>query len=230
MFSRLSAKLANTLLHWLFLAAPQMSLDERMISAFENLLQSAQSNPGLGTLSYDCPYPKYLFLHYVVTHKPILLHGSNWRNIEVLEPRPQTDFNGRPMTAVFASGDGIWPIFFATLDHSSYRGSLRNGCFVVENHLQAARRYYFFSLNKEYHTENPWCDGMIYLLPSGAFKPTSQGIVRFDEWASETSVKPLAKLPVSPQDFPFQASVAWHDEKESITTSWLRFKKRQAAA
>jgi hypothetical protein len=39
--------------------------------------------------------------------------------------------------------------------------------------------------------------------------------------------QPLARLPLSPTDFPQLLNVMSHDEKESIITAWLRFKRRQ---
>ena len=77
------------------------------------------------------PYPRRKFLRYLVHHHPVLLHGANRSDLCTLEPRRQSDFNGRILTTVFASGDGLWSLFFATLDLAGYRGSLCNGCFVV---------------------------------------------------------------------------------------------------
>ncbi len=160
-------------------------------------------------------------------YKDILLHGSTNKDLDVLEPRRQTDFSGRGVTAGFASGDGIWPMFFAIVDRSNVRGSLRNGCFVVTNLRGRTKRFYFFSINQEMLRRPSWTDGMIYVLPRAPFKQTSTGVVRFAEWASEEPVRPLAKLPIGPKDFPFLNNVTGHAEEESIYASWVRFKQRQ---
>ncbi len=223
----LKARSASVVLGHLFLSLPELKLDEVKIRAFEQAFRSAVRIGGGGVIDYNCDYPKADFLRYLVSHKGVLLHGSNSLDIDTLLPRKQLDFNGRPMIAVFASGDGVWPIFFAILDHGRYRGSMRNGCFVTGDGKGPDRRFYFFSVNREMLQQHPWTDGMIYVLPRTPFCQTSRGAVRFDEWASEEPVQALARLPVSPADFPFLSNVADHDEKESIYVSWLRYKRRQ---
>jgi hypothetical protein len=223
----LTASIASVVLDRLFFTLPDLKLDPGKVQAFEHIFQAACQDGAGRNLDYDCEYPKSEFLRYLVAHKPVLLHGSNSQSIETLLPNQQTDYNGRRMTAVFATGDGVWPIFFAVLDQASYSGSLRNGCFVVTDHKGAERRFYFFSINAEMRRRRPWTDGMVYVLPRGSFEPTSRGTLRFDEWASPDPVQPLVKLPVSPSDFPFLHAVTGHDEGESIYVSWWRFKKRQ---
>ena len=223
----LKAHAASIVLGHLFLSMPEPELDEFQVQAFEQAFQSAG---GGALLEYSCDCPKADFLRYLVSHKDLLLHGSNRADIDILLPRKQTDFNGRPMTAVFASGDGVWPMFFAVLDHERFRGSMRNGCFVTADGKGPDRRFYFFSINQEMLQLQPWTDGMVYVLPRASFRQTSRGAVRFDEWASEEPVEPLARLPVSPADFPFLPNVAGHDEEESIYASWLRYRRRQADA
>ncbi len=223
----LKARSASLVLGHLFLSLPELELDEPKVRAFEQLFQSAVRVGGGDVIDYSCDHPKADFLRYLVSHKGVLLHGSNSEDVDILLPKRQLDFNGRPMTAVFASGDGVWPIFFAVLDHDRFRGSMRNGCFVIADGKGSDRRFYFFSINREMLPQRPWKDGMIYVLPREPFSQTSRGAVRFDEWASEEPVQPLAKLPVSPADFPFLPNVAGHDEKESIYISWLRYRRRQ---
>lgn len=226
----LKARAASIVLGHLFLSMPDLELDEFRVRAFEQALQSAAATGARALIDYSCDYPKADFLRYLVSHKELLLHGSNTADIDMLLPKRQSDFNGKPMTAVFASGDGVWPIFFAVLDHERFRGSMRNGCFVTADGKGADRRFYFFSINQEMLQLQPWTDGMVYVLPRASFRQTSRGAVRFDEWASEEPVQPLARLPVSPADFPFLPNVAGHDGKESIYTSWLRYRRRQPGA
>lgn len=223
----LKTRAASAVFGCMFLSLPDLEYDEERAQAFEQLFQSACQAGAGNVVDYDCAYPKADFLRYLVSYRNVLLHGSNRADISTLHPRRQSDFAGKPVTAVFASGDGVWPIFFATLDHELYRGSLRNGCFVIADGMGLERRFYFFSINQEMLPCNPWIDGMVYILPREPFGQTSRGAVRFDEWASEEPVEPLAKLPVSPADFPFLLNVAGHDERESIYVSWLRFKRRQ---
>lgn len=220
----LKARAASLVLGHLFLSLPELELDQFKVRAFEQAFQSV----GGGDL-IDCgpDYPKADFLRYLVSHKDVLLHGSNRGDVDVLLPRRQLDFAGSSMNAVFASGDGVWPIFFAVLDSDRFRGSMRNGCFVTADGQGAERRFYFFSINREMLQQHPWTDGMIYVLPRAPFRQTSRGAIRFDEWASEEPVQPLAGLRVSPADFPFLPNVTGHDEREPTYVSWLRYRQRQ---
>jgi len=120
-----------------------------------------------------------------------------------MEPKPQTDWSGVPMTAVFASSDGIWPMFFALLNQANWRGSIRNACLVVGEPLQVEERFYFFSINTDVFATGAWSDGMIYVVPRVTFVPTSSGPIQFDEWASHEQAPVVAKIPVTPADFPF---------------------------
>ena len=226
MISKLKIGIVDKILKMVFFTAPELKLDLEKKKIFDNLISSMNRSNKL-EIDYPSPYPKHEFLRYLVKNHPVLLHGSNNTEIEELSPRPQSDWNGKRIEAVFASGDGIWPMFFATVKQKGYHGSFRNGCFAVKLDESRENRYYFFSLNKAFQEKNPWQDGMIYILPKQSFNQTSTGAVRFDEWASPQPVKPIAKLRINPQDFPFLRNVSWHDEKEKIYISWLKYKHRQ---
>jgi hypothetical protein len=226
----LRSRMATALCKRLFLAAPDEELGDLQKQAFDHVFERAVAGGQGSTVRYDRDHPKHQFLRYLVEHRSVLLHGSNRPDIEVLEPALQTDYSGQQMCAVFASGDGIWPLFFAVVDHAKYRGSLRNGCWVITDHRGTSQRFYFFSLNRAMLKLGPWTDGTVYILPRQGFTQESRGVVRFDEWASETAVRPVAKLPVTPEDLPFLPQVTGHEEKESMVVSWLLFKRRQKKA
>ncbi len=228
--TRLKARLASAVLGHLFLRIPDLKLDNAKAQAFESLFRKDREGREGCLIEYDCAYPKSEFLRYIVAHKNVLLHGSNSFGIDTLLPKEQTDYAGKPRTAVFATGDGVWPIFFAVLDQVNFRGSLRNGCFVVTGPNGTEERFYFFSLSDTLWEQQPWTEGMIYVLPRDAFQKTSIGTTRFDEWACEEPVRPLARLPVSPGDFPFLNNVTPHRERESVYISWLCYKMRQKRA
>lgn len=225
--NRIKAQLATAFFKLLFLPAPELTLTDAKIQAFDRLFQSALDvGPG-SLIDYQIEFPKHEFLRYLVTRRGVLLHGSNRSDLDTLLPKEQTDWSGKRITAVFATGDGIWPVFFAVLDLSDYRGSLRNGCFVVAPPKGELKRFYFFSINADMLKKAPWIDGTIYILPREPFESTGGGVVRFDEWASPEPVKPLARLPVSPEDFILLPNVTGHDEGESVYISWIKFKRRQ---
>lgn len=227
MTKKLMVFFTDILFRSLFLTSPAYPLDKHRIKTFNDLFELLVSSGNELQFDNQCPYPKYEFLQFIVREKPVLLHGSNQTNIKELVPKEQLDWNGRLMKAIFASSDGIWPMFFAIVDHQQYRGSLRNGCFVIQQEDSIEKRYYFFSLNKDYQHKNPWQEGMIYIVLKEPFQKTGKGRVRFDEWASRLPVKPIGKIKIYPEDFPFLENVSWHSENESMIKSWLFYKYRQ---
>ncbi|NJM41637.1 MAG: hypothetical protein HC853_13195 [Anaerolineae bacterium] len=209
-------------LQQLFVQLPSPKWDDKTVRAFEQAYRATKQGE---VVQLDPSLHKHEFLRYLVAHHPVLLHGSNHADIDELTPRSQTDFDDNPVNAVFATGDGVWPMFFAIVDQKTFRGSMRNGCFVVDTDAEP-QRYYFFSVYKEWLAQNAWCDGTIYVLPKATFRKSDTNGIRFDEWISEVPVQPLMKLPIAPTDFPFLSRVAGHNERESILVSWLRYKKR----
>ncbi|MBN1483700.1 MAG: hypothetical protein JXA37_03175 [Chloroflexia bacterium] len=220
--------LASKLGRRLFFSSPPLSLDAEKKEAFTETFRLALQCPGGQILPYDIPYPKWQFLRYLVEQEDVVLHGSIRGDIEVLEPRKQTDYSGKQVTAVFGSRDAIWPLFFATVDLTGYRGSLRNACWVIADPAGQEQRFYFFSLNQDMLRHDIWIPGTIYILPGASFEPTDRSPVRFDEWTSEQAIHPIARLPVEPPDFPFRNMVSGHPEDESILKTWWRYKRRLA--
>jgi hypothetical protein len=163
-------------------------------------------------IQYDLPYHKAEFLRYVVEQYPVLLHGSFDTTIKMLEPRQANDtiksFGNQK--AVYAVVDPILPIFYAIRDiqGKGFSNSIQSGCRTTISNGVTTREY-FFRLHPDDLKNQPWADGMVYILPKEGFV---QGINErgnpIDEWASPVPVKPLAKLPVTPADFPYLDQVA----------------------
>jgi hypothetical protein len=186
---------------------PILRLDKQERQLFDRLFFDtlARHDESIPRVQYACPYPKHAFLQYLVECHNILVHGSNRPDIDRLEPRAEGDNAGRIIYAVFAASDGIWPMFFAILDRKSYPFSVNNGC-----RREPEGKVYYFSTSTLY--DQPWTDGMMYILPQDSFEqirdvdgnPTEQ-------WMSRTAVRPMAKLSVTPTDFPFLQEVQYHD-------------------
>jgi hypothetical protein len=196
-----------------YLRAPVMDVDPAAAREFDAMFDRALARGENSVISYTSDRPKHEFLTYLVERRGLLMHGSNRTALDVLKPRTQTNYLGRPVRAVFATADGLWPMFFAVLDREIYEGSLRNGCFWVTNSDGARQKCYHFSINAAMLEREPWNDGMIYLLSREGFQQERdpQGEL-LEEWVSEKPVRPLARLPVAPQDFPFLRQVQGHDE------------------
>lgn len=140
----------------------------------------------------------------------MLLHGSA-AEIEVFEPREQTDWDGRPTRAVFATSDGIWPIFFAIADRRAV-ASLRNGCLPTRHGSR-----YWFSVEPKAGAAEVWRDGYVYVLPREPFRTHPLAA----EWTTPVAVTPLTRFPVGPHDFPFLDRVGRHERSESVArTMW----------
>ncbi|WP_096154498.1 MULTISPECIES: hypothetical protein [Bacillus] len=194
----------------------ELNLSEEAVNEFDEIYNKFSLTANRNFISYNSDYPLYQFLFYLIENKDVLVHGSNSSMISTFEPKESTLFNGKPIKAVFAASDSVWSLFFAVKNRREYNGSLRNLCTTVPTR-KGIKRYYYFSINHE-DVEDIWTNGTIYILPKESF---GRGGIA-DEWVCEQSVKPLAKLSVTPNDFPFLDKVSTHKESESILKTLLR--------
>lgn len=226
MHEALTAFAARLLFGPLLRREPPLALDAAKRAAFESRAARVLSGEG-PILEWDLAYPKHEFTRYLVAHHPVLLHGTPRTGVERLEPAEQTLFDGTSATAVFASDDGIWPIFFATIDRGQYSGpySLRNAA-MVAGRGAGERRHYLFSMNRELRDAGVSCEGVVLILPRATFRPTGSGAVRFPEWVSDVAVTPLGRLEVGPEDFPFHGRISAHRLREWLPLTWLLYRWR----
>jgi hypothetical protein len=173
---------------------------EQKEQVFENLWENAPKEGEF--IEVPEPYAKHEFLEYLVKHKNVLIHGSNW-DVEELEPRQANDKSKKfgNQKAVYATTDHITPFFYAIRDKERYRGS---GLVSSYGDPQKGNLSYTFKVEEKMLEEKPWSDGIVYILSRDAF---AQGVddegKKSREFASSDPVEPLAKLRVSPEDFPF---------------------------
>src|SRR4029077_4476304 len=111
------------------------------------------------------------------------------------------------------------PLFFATLDRTR-AGSLWNGCYQIRRGT-GMRRYYFFFTEADPRAEATWREGAVYVCPREPFAQTWIP----NEWVSPQPVQAVAKLTVSPSDFPFKDRVKQFDRKLSLLGNLLRFSR-----
>jgi hypothetical protein len=217
---------ARLLFQLLLRRAPPIDADPAKFEAFARLATQVMSAGG-GVVAYDLPYPKHEFMYYLVTSHEALLHGTPRLDVVEFAPGQQTDYRGEPRAAVFATGDHVWPFFFATLNRDRFSGplSLRNAAMVVGEGARQ-RRYYLFSVNRELRDASPFGPGAIYILPRETFQRTDNRTVHFPEWVSDVPVTPLARLDVSPEDFPFHDRIATHPRGEFFPLTWLLYRWR----
>jgi hypothetical protein len=177
-------------------------LAEHHTRAFDELLART---PEGAAVEYDLTEPRWWFLHYQIK-RGYLVHGSNEPEIDEFSVRANFDAHGRPIDAVFASDDAIWPIYFAVVSRA-VAGSYINWC----EHVEGASRY-LFSIGNDPRDDRSWTTGTIYLLPRKTFRATPGS----RELVSEQMVRPRARLTVSPVDFPLRNRTRGHRRGDSV--------------
>ncbi len=175
-------------------------------------------------MDYHLSYPKWQYLSYICETKELVLHGSQNQGICEVEPRQASDIRTiSNQRAIYATTDGIWVIYFAIIDRKKYVGmSLFNSCLRARMSAdQLGDPLYFFSITYSVLMQKPWCDGSIYILPRQSFEQEAsqqiQGVeIIFPHWFSLSSAKPVAKLEVGPDDFPFLAQIHGHNDAKLV--------------
>ncbi len=184
-------------------------LPTEMQSAFDGLLASILTQGPNTPIDYRLPYPKVDFLNYICDWRGYVAHGTPLQDLSVLQPvrltKDSSEFGNRQQ--IFCSPDGTWAMWFAVLDKSKIKVT-ENGC-VRLGHGAGRIKFYHFDLPRVNQADPPFTDGMVYIANAGDFpdhRPYPM-LERFDaeieEWGSSDPVTPLAKLAVSPQDFPY---------------------------
>jgi len=215
--------------------APEFVISPEKEAAFDALLQDILEKADGAWISYDLPYPKHEFVQYVISRDMIIFHGSNSEDIETFAPVRKSyelrDETGRGnLQAVYGTHDGLWSMFFAIVDRPNLRGSIRNGVMYFHGQAGEPLAIYNFSINQDQLSEKPWRQGTLYFLPRDTFvrlKLTENSYA--NEWASGKEVRPLAKLSIAPEDFPFLEKISGHDDGELMRLGALS-KSIKAAA
>lgn len=201
------------------LSQPPFDLSSEKLAAFDALIDSTPTN---GFVDYQLTYPKWQFLSYLCKSRELVLHGSQNAGIEVVEPRKAVDVKTfSNQEAIYATTDGIFVIYFAIVDRKNFQPlSLFNSCLDIRvSPDQVMGPLYFFSITHSALLQQPWCDGVIYFLPRENFEqePAQYMLgaeIIFPHWVSTKPAKPIAKLQVKPQDFPFLANIHGHNEEK----------------
>jgi len=209
--------MAYTLLDY-WLERVQYDLQPETQAAFDALLAGARESTAPDEIQYTLITPRWQFLDYLCTQHGLALHGSPVGTIDLFEPRQSSDLHAfGAQKAVYAAVDGIWPIFFALLDRQRIPTSIVNACLRVEHpHGAIGKPHYFFSVERETLARNPWRPGWVYILPGDSFVSEGALPAGEDTWvhvaqvASTQPVKPLARLRVGVEDFPFFAQIRGH--------------------
>lgn len=202
-----------------WLTRPGVNFDERAQNAFDELLNRTLSIGACPTIEFTLPWPKWQFLCYLADHHNIAMHGSSSPDIAVFEPRQSKDLNEfGNQKAVYAASDGLWAMFFAIVDRDRVM-SITNACVRLADEMGTIHGpFYVFSVSQSALSSQPWRTGTVYLLPRSTFTvqaPLAFGSnqVHIAQLASFVAVEPLAKLTVTPADFPFLMQIRGHDDE-----------------
>lgn len=171
----------------------------------------------------DLGYPKHEFLSWLERRGDLVFHGSNLADITVFRTTRQSieldDVAGRGnLQAVYATIRPMWAWYFAVVDRRRIRGSLRNG--VSEFLDRAGERHlrYYLSLAIQDLDTRPFTDGAIYVFDRAHFAPIPlyPGGPESPEWACFEPIEPLARIPVTPDEYPLLGRIGGHDEAAMI--------------
>ena len=202
-----------------WLPRPSVNFAEETQVAFDELFKTTLRSGGCPTIQYTLPWPKWQFLCYLADQHAIAMHGSGDPHIALFEPRQPhdlTEFGNQK--AIYAAADGLWAMFFAIVDRDRV-GSVANACIQLADQSGALYGpYYVFSVSQSALPSQPWHTGTVYLLPRSSFivQPSvtvGTHEVHIPQLASFAPVQPLAKLTVTPEDFPFLPQIRGHDDQ-----------------
>jgi hypothetical protein len=171
------------------------------------------------------PEPRLDFLRWLAQNRPVVFHGSPRDDLRELS----TERQSRDATAwgnqqaVYASSDPVWAIYFACLRRDRGFAGTRNGSLGRAGGPLYPRRY-FFAHNRGSASPDRFGPGSLYLLPPRTFvadEPLA-GAIDTAHLVSHEPVRPLARLEVGPDDFPFRDRIRFYRRREPVWVSLLR--------
>lgn len=202
---------------------PPFADDPAAHAAFDALFDAAARRGGNAPITYDLPWPRWQFIYHIADTRPIVVHGSQNAEIDVFEPRQSNDvhpFGNRK--AVYATSDGLWSMFYAVLDRASTPMFIVNAALRLETNDGLDAPHYYFSISRPALEARAFSTGVVYFLPRDTFElmppqDVRGGRAHVPQWASLESVRPIARITVSPDDFPFLERIRGHDDDAVLT-------------
>jgi hypothetical protein len=207
------------------LVVPPLELELEEVAAYEALFAQTLEEADGGWLELAAKRPRWRFVEWLTRQQSVIFHGSPKEDIEVFRPVRSSvelmDHAGKGnLAAVYGTPFGLWAMWFAVLDRSLLRGSIRNGVTRWTDREGRALDLYHFSVDHSHVGGDIWRTGTLYLLPRDSFRPSPYfpGGPDSNEWASPEDMRPLKRIAVEPEDFPFREQVGGHDDSELIRT------------
>jgi hypothetical protein len=178
------------------------------------------------------PRPLVPYLQHLAETRPVVFHGSRQGGLaELSDARHSRDRSAYgDQTAVFASQDPLWAMFFALLRRDVV-ASTRNASIGADTGVRG-RRYLFSVRPSERSTAVPLAPGALYVLPDDGFVHERRRGGLFDT-AHRThagAVRPLAWFEVRVEDFPFAGYLGRHSDEESMARTLWNARRRVRGA
>jgi len=175
--------------------------------------------------SVAVPEPRLDFLRWLAVHREVVFHGSQRDDLRELstERRSHDTTAWGNQQAVYASTDPVWAIYFACLRRDRGWTGTKNGSMGLAGGPLYPRRYCFLH-NRGSASPDRFGPGSLYLLSPKTFvadQPLA-GAIDTAHLVSHEPVRPLARIDVTPEDFPFRDRIRYYREGEPGWVSLLR--------
>jgi hypothetical protein len=171
------------------------------------------------------PEPRLDFLCWLAENRPVIFHGSPGDDLRELstERRSRDSTAWGNQEAVYASTDPVWAIYFACLRRDGAWTGTRNGSMGQAGGPLYPRRYFFLH-NRGFASPDRFGSGSLYLLSPTSFVAAEPlaGVIDTAHLVSHEPVRPLARLDVTHDDFPFGDRIGYYRDGEPIWISFLR--------
>jgi hypothetical protein len=165
------------------------------------------------------------FLRWLAQNRPVVFHGSPRDDLSELstERRSRDTTAWGNQQAVYASTDPVWAIYFACLRRDNGWTGTKNGSMGRAGGPLYPRRYSFVH-NRGSASPNRFGPGSLYLLSPSSFVADQPlgGAIDTAHLVSHKPVKPLARIDVTPADFPFADRIGYYRDGEPNWVSLLR--------
>ena len=215
---------ARLMLGWLRLARLP-SLPPVVVDAETEAEFAALADTLLAGGSSALPARRLDFLRWLAVDRPVVFHGSPLDDLRELSTERRSH-DAKPwgdQQAVYASTDPVWAIYFACLRRDRGWTGTRNGTLGEAGGPLYPRRYFFLH-NRGSASPDRFGPGSLYVLPPDSFaaeQPLADAIDTA-HLVSRSPVKPLARIDVTPEDFPFRERIGYYRDREPLWVSLLR--------
>jgi hypothetical protein len=171
------------------------------------------------------PEPRLDFLRWTAEQREVAFHGSPRGDLRELstERRSHDTTAWGNQRAVYASTDPVWAIYFACLRRDRGWTGTRNASLGRAGGPLYPRCYSFVH-NRGSASPDRFGPGSLYLLSPQGFVSDDPlaGAIDTGHLVSYEPVRPLARIDVTPEDFPFRDRIRYYREGEPGWVSLLR--------